>query len=124
MALALPAGRASEPNVKRPGDSYHKVWEAMRGPLTSVICSVLEPLMSSEPEQPGVHHIPYATLPLKPRPSPVCLEALCSQVLEGTYEAGFGGRLPPLLSLEAGCIRIWNHGYHSYWKTGVVNRAR
>lgn len=66
--------------------------------------------MSSEPEQPGVHHIPYSTSPLKSEPSPVCLEALCSQVLEGTYEAGFREDLPPLLSLEAGWIRIWNHG--------------
>lgn len=31
MALALLAGRASEPNVKRAGDSYHKVCEALRG---------------------------------------------------------------------------------------------
>lgn len=61
--------------------------------------------MSTEPEKPGVHHISYSTSPLKSEPSPVCLEALCSQVLEGTYEVGLRRNLPSL-ALTGGRLYI------------------
>lgn len=124
MALTLPVGRASEPNVMRPGDSYHKVCEAMRGLelFWHLWFAQFWNLLWAQ-NQSSLEFItsPTPTSPLKSEPSPVCLEALCSQVLEGTYEVGLRGDLPSLaltggrLYIEYGTMVITVIGRQEWW---------